>query len=185
MRRGVAGLRGCLWRRSRRHHCGDRGITGRCDDAHRPNRRVDDFSRRKCSTPDRPVAGLQGSPIMSASGTDWLRQRSDTLVTADGIAHAFGSRAAGFSYRHDPQRRRRLQLTRPFTLPAKPARDPAHRGRAGVAHVRGGPVSRPWESGDAVQHQRVPDGDAVRDDPLVTGHRPNAATTRWTLRRAA
>ena len=102
------------------------------------------------------------------------------IVTADGVPHAFGSRADGFSYRVAVDRQRRTSSSarrRVHAAAAEPARHSAYHGRARIADLRGvDQFSGDGRSGVAVQPQRVPVGGRARHDPLA--HRSPAGTRR-------
>jgi alpha-galactosidase len=86
--------------------------------------------------------------ILSPSGTNWLRVAGpDTIVTADGTAHAFGSRSDGFRFASVSANDdgRHLQLDVAFTLQPQNLLVTRH-----IAVVPGSPTFEVWTSFQAM-----------------------------------
>ena len=141
---------------TRRHHPGlrllyrpvirvfghDRPIAGRClHHARSAVRNVDGQRRRRALTAALdPSSDWQITSLVSPSGKNWISGNvPDTMITTNGAAYAFGSRAAGFTYtlastaqRRPPSGARR----RVHAAESEPAGHPPHRGGVRIADLR-------------------------------------------------
>src|SRR5262249_4524367 len=89
-----------------------------------------------------PSRDYEVTSLVSPLGTDWVRAIGpDSIVTADGVRHAFGSRTDGFTYifattRHDE---RHVELDAAFTLQPQNLLVTRH-----IAVVPGSPTFEMW-----------------------------------------
>ena len=91
-----------------------------------------------------PSKDYQITSIVSPSGANWIRVNGpDTIVTADGTPHAFGSRSGGFSYTSVSTGNdgRHLELDATFTLQPQNLLVTRH-----IAVVSGSPTFEVWTS---------------------------------------
>ena len=115
--------------------------------------------------------------IVSPTGTNWIRVTGpDTVVTADGVSHAFGSRAGGFSYTSTSTGNdgRHLELDATFTLQPQNLLVTRH-----IAVVSGSPTFEVWTSfqamGDPVALSNLNAFQSVVSPGAIhwlTGHQP-------------
>lgn len=89
-----------------------------------------------------PAADYALTSLVSPSGVQWLRASGpDSIVTAGGVAHAFGSRTDGFAYASASARTNgtRLELQATYVLVAQSLTATRH-----VAVVSGSPTFEVW-----------------------------------------
>jgi alpha-galactosidase len=115
--------------------------------------------------------------LSSPSGTNWLRVAGpDTMVTADGVSHAFGSRADGFDFASIATHNdgRHLELAIAFTLQPQNLLVTRH-----IQVVSGSPTFEVWTSfqamGDPVSLSNISAFQSVVLPGAIhwlTGHQP-------------